>query len=412
MVSDPAATLMDAVHANDSSRVAELLARHPELKSRLNTPLPGSDFGAPAITCAVEHGNRELIQILLQAGADINARSDWWAGSFGVLDTAQPDLVPFLLERGARLDAHSAARLGRLDDLRRFVATDPKVVRARGGDGQSPLHFASTVEVARFLLDHGADINALDVDHESTPAQWMMESRHDVVRFLVTRGCRTDILMAAGLGDLDLVRQFLDADPASLRTCVFDTWFPMRDPRAGGSIYRWTLGWMKTAHQVARGFGHEDVFQFLMDRSPADLRLVVACELDDEAAVRQLLAAQPDLAQSLSDLDRRRLSEAANGNRTGVVKLMLSAGWPPSAPGQFGGTALHWAAWHGNAAMVREILRYHPEVQSRSNDWSSTPLEWAGHGADNSWHRATGDYRAVTESLVQAGGGTSGGVKS
>jgi hypothetical protein len=185
----------------------------------------------------------------------------------------------------------------------------------------------------------------------------------------------------------------------------------MRDHRAGGTIYRWTLGWLKNAHLVARAFGREEVFDALMAKSPPDLQLVVACELDDEPAVNTLLAAQPGLAGSLSDLDRRRLSEAANGNRTGAVRLMLAAGWPVNAPGQFGGTALHWAAWHGNDAMVREILRYRPDVLSRGNDWGSTPLEWAEHGADNSWHRSTGDYRAVRESLLQAGGGTSRSVQ-
>jgi hypothetical protein len=105
-------------------------------------------------------------------------------------------------------------------------AADPDVVHARGGDGQTPLHFASTVEVAEFLLANGAEIDARDVDHESTPAQYMLRveqkrhyprDRQDVARYLVARGCRTDILMAAALGDADLVRRHLDADAGCIR---------------------------------------------------------------------------------------------------------------------------------------------------------------------------------------------------
>src|SRR4029453_12162603 len=114
---------------------------------------------------------------------------------------------------------------------------DPAVVHARGGEGQTPLHFAKDVEVARFLLDHGADIDAIDVDHESTPAQYMVRDRQEVARFLVRRGCRGDILMAAPLGEVDLTRRLLDADPGGVRTSVSAEDFPMRDPRAGGSIY-------------------------------------------------------------------------------------------------------------------------------------------------------------------------------
>ena len=76
------------------------------------------------------------------------------------------------------------------------------MVNARGGDGQTPLHFASTVDIAAYLLDQGADIDARDVDHESTPAQYMIDDRQEIARYLIQRGCKTDILMAAALGDI------------------------------------------------------------------------------------------------------------------------------------------------------------------------------------------------------------------
>jgi len=52
------------------------------------------------------------IDVLLRAGADIRKRTEWWAGGFGVLDDCDPSLVDFLIERGAVMDAHAAARLG------------------------------------------------------------------------------------------------------------------------------------------------------------------------------------------------------------------------------------------------------------------------------------------------------------
>jgi len=126
--------------------------------------------------------------------------------------------------------------------LRELVSTNPDLVHARGGDGQTPLHFASTVEIAEFLLDRGADIDALDVDHESTPAQYMIRDRQDVVRCLVRRGCKTDIFMASALGDADLVRKHLDVDPDCVQMRVSGESFPMINRRSGGTIYQWTLG--------------------------------------------------------------------------------------------------------------------------------------------------------------------------
>ena len=42
-------------------------------------------------------------------------------------------------------------------------------------------------------------IDARDIDHESTPAQYAVRERPDVARYLASRGCWTDILMAAAL---------------------------------------------------------------------------------------------------------------------------------------------------------------------------------------------------------------------
>jgi ankyrin repeat protein len=69
----------------------------------------------------------------------------------------------FLIERGATVDVHTAAHLGMLERLKELVSANPELVHARGSDGQTPLHFAPTIETARYLLDHGAEINARDV---------------------------------------------------------------------------------------------------------------------------------------------------------------------------------------------------------------------------------------------------------
>ncbi len=408
----PAEALKAAVCDSDSAKVSELLAKHKELRAHINEPMPGYGFGANAMFAAVQRSDRETIDVLLRAGADINRRTDWWAGSFGVMDDCDASLVGFLMERGAVMDAHAAARLGRLDRLRELVAADANVVHARGGDGQTPLHFASTVEVAEFLLAHGADIDALDVDHESTPAQYMQRwdqkrqfpmDRQVVARYLVSRGCKTEILMASALGDLELVRRHLDRDAGCIRMTVSQAWFPMKNPRAGGTIYRWTLGENVSPHVVARNFGHEDVFALLMERTPEDLKMALACELGDEAAFRELLRRNPDFANSLSETDKVKLPNAAKNNNTQAVRLMLEAGWPVNTPGEAGATALHWAGFNGNSEMARVILKFGPELEKKSQEYSDSAFGWTVYGSGNGWHRDDGDYVGVVQALRAAG---------
>ncbi len=387
-----------AFRQDDAATVHELLARYPELTANINAPM--SDFDSPAILSV---RSREMLDVLLAAGADINAKSRWWAGGFGLLHTANPELCAYAIARGASVDVHAAARLGMMEKLVELVARDPELVHARGGDGQTPLHFASTVEIAQYLLDHGADIDARDVDHESTPAQYMVRDRQDIVRYLIARGCKTDLLMASALGDLQLVRQHLDADPNAIRLRVSDEYFPMINRRAGGTIYQWTLGWHVSAHQVAKNFGHEHVFQFLMEHSPNEVKLITACWLGDEATVNSLLAAEPNLAARLRDPERRQLAHAARNNDLNAVRLMLAAGLPVDARSQHDATPLHWAAFHGNAEMVELVLRKNPPLEVTDRDVQSTPLGWAIYGSEHGWHREAGNYVATVEALLRAG---------
>ncbi len=332
----PAEALKVTVCDSDAQRVRILLENHPELKARIDEPLPNYGFDQHALFAAVQRGDRDTINVLLRAGAKISKRTAWWAGGFGVLDDCDPSLVDFLVKRGAVIDAHAAARLGMISKLGELIAADSDLVHARGGDGQTPLHFASTVEIAEFLLDHRADIDAPDIYHESTPAQYMLRvqqrrhyphDRQDVARYLVSRGCKTDILMAAALGDMTLVGRHLDIDPACIRMTVSEKWFPMRDPRAGGTIYIWTLGTRRTAHTIARDFGHEEIFQLLVERTPHDLKLALACELGDESTFGECLATNPGFPKALPDAEQRKLPEAAQSNNTQAVRLMLQARW-------------------------------------------------------------------------------------
>jgi ankyrin repeat protein len=408
----PAQALRAAVCDGDAARVHQVLERNPELRARIDDPLPDYAFGQHALFAAVQRSDRATIDVLLRAGANIRKRTEWWAGGFGVLDDCDPGMVEFLTERGALLDAHSASRLGMMAKLRELVAADPGVVQARGADGQTPLHFASTVEVAEFLLANGAVIDARDVDHESTPAQYMLRveqkrhyprDRQDVARYLVSRGCRTDILMAAALGDANLVRGHLDSDPGCIRMSVSEEWFPKQDARAGGTIYIWKLGAQRTAHAVARDFGHEEIFQLLMERTPEDLKLALACELGDEAVFHEFLSKHPNAAKTLSDADRRKLPNAAQNNNTNAVRLMLEAGWPVDTPGEMGAAALHWAGFNGNAEMTRQILRFHPALELKSREHQGTPLGWALYGSGNGWHRDTEDFVGTVQALLDAG---------
>lgn len=397
-----AAALAAALDAGNAERLRSLLAVHPELREELDRPIAGDAFGTTPLVRAARRGNAEIVDVLLDAGADVDVRTEWWAGGFGVLDSCAPDLAPRLLERGAHIDAHAASRLGLRDELAQIIRSDPSVVHARGGDGMTPLHFAADTDIADMLLAAGADIDAIDVDHESTPAQYMVGDRVAVARHLVARGCRTDVLMAVAIGDIDLVAAHLRANPASIRTRASDQWFPKRDARAGGTIYIWTVGQNASPHAIARKRGYEDVLDLLMENSPPELAFTESLDAGDAVRSAAVAAAHPGVGSRAAAADPARLVDAARRGDTRAALLLLEAGWPANARENGDSTALHWAAMHGNVGLVTELLRRGADAGAQDTQFGATPLVWCDHGEHNSWLRDGGDYGKARAALLAA----------
>jgi ankyrin repeat protein len=395
-------TLAKLIRARDAEGMKALGRGDPNLRQELNDALPGGAFGATPLLVAVHQGDMAVVDALLEIGADIDGRSHWWAGSFGVLD-GSPKIAAQMIERGATVDINAAAHLGLIDRARQLLDADPSLANHRGGDGQTPLHVAATVEMTDLLLDRGADVNARDIDHESTPAQYATKDRIDVARRLVERGSEVDILLACAIGDLDRVKQLVAADPRCVMTTVSEDWFPKRDPKSGGIIYIWTLGQHKTPQEVAGARGHADIVRYLQEKSPPELNLLGACMTGDQVLVEKILAENPDLKSSLSTLLLDRIVGAAMNNRTDIVQFMLGAGWPANAMDSSRVTALHWAAFHGNAELTKLLLTAGASIDIIDKTHHARPLGWATFGSLHGWFASTGDYAAVVQLLLDAG---------
>lgn len=384
-----------SIHSGDAAGLRRLLSNSSQLRKKVNAPLFG--FGGRPINAAARH--LPVLEVLLEFGADINLRSDWEKGPFGVLDACPEEIAPRLLSLGAKLTPHAAARLGYFAELKKMVEANPTLVHEKGGDGQRPLHYAKTTEIADLLLENGAEIDARCVDHNSTAAQYALKDRPEIARHLLSRGATPDIFMPARLGDLSLARKLIAEYPdcVAARTNVkgYDL-----VPVMG--IYNWVLGFYVSPHEVALRFEHRDVFELLETHSPPKVRLLDCAMRNDATGAHAALAADSSLPAALTNQDHALIAYAALHNRIESVKLMLNLGFDPMARGMDGGTVLHMAAWMGNVELIRLLLDRGVDVHVLDPTHGSSPLSWAAYG---SVHRRceTGEYPAAVELLVGAG---------
>jgi Ankyrin repeat len=411
MTKSPVEQFVAALYHGDVERVRGLLEAHQDVRDAVNAPICWFD-SSPA-TAAKK--NLPLLDALLEYGADLNLKSEWWAGGFGILEgDLTPEEAAPLIERGAIVDVHAAAHLGMLDRIEELIGSDPALVHARGGDGKTPLHWASTVEVARFLLERGADIDARDVDHESTPAQYLVRDAPAVARLLVERGAWFDIFLAVGLRDPELVERCLRDDPEALdhRTWQGKYTVAHNGERAAtpeeigdrrGDVYRWIFGHNVSALDVAIELGYEDIAELLLQHATPVQRLLAACAGGDRRAATAVVESHPDVVAGLSRDQQRLIADRAHANDTAAVRLMLELGFDPLARGVDDWEPIRWAAFHGNAELVRLLLPHDPPLGVPDASYGGTPLGQSLYGSLHGWHCHTGDFATTVRLLLEAG---------
>lgn len=187
--------MIDAVKAGDAARVAALLAADPALASaRLGS-------GDSAVLVATYHGRRDIAELLLAAGAQLN-----------------------LFE---------AAAVGRAEEVAAQLRRAPELARAYSHDGWTGLHLAAYfghMAAAEALLAAGADIHAWSRNSQrNQPLHAAAAGDHpDLVALLIVAGADVNARAAGGFtalhsaaqnGNTAILRALLDAgaDP-SLKT--------------------------------------------------------------------------------------------------------------------------------------------------------------------------------------------------
>lgn len=397
-----------AIHERDATALRRVLVESAGARAAINEPIFG--FDSPALLSIVGDGDLALVDTLIEFGADPNRRSSWWAGGFHPLHSADGAVADRLIAAGSEPDACAAARLDRLDLLAKMLDEDPARVHERGGDGQTPLHFARSRQGVDLLLAAGADPDARDVDHRSTAAEWMIgdinppASRNELAKYLVERGASADLFLAAALGLTDRARKLLEADPAllNLRTSQGDY---AEKPPSSFHIYTWTLGANLSPLQVAADRGHGETVAAMEAFASLPERLLLACHLGKEDQAHAIVRDHPGIVRQLGPVERRALADEAWATNVPAVKILLELGFDPAVERLAAGNALHCAAWEGSVDCVTAILAHasgRAIVESKDSAYGGTPLSWCCHGSRNCRNPHT-DHGAVARLLIAAG---------
>ena len=186
--------LMHAAEGGDVDLVRMLVERGADIEAT-------DVHGKRALMQAAVYSHLHVVAFLLDCGGEVNATDQaghtalWWANK------ENPELIRFLLERGARVDGQgyndrsviaTAVLRGQLDVIRSLLKSRAPL-EPLNGQGQSALQAAAEAgqyAVVRLLLDEtAADVNYQDKNTGETPLMGAAKSgKAEMIELLLKQG--------------------------------------------------------------------------------------------------------------------------------------------------------------------------------------------------------------------------------
>ncbi len=248
----------------------------------------------------------------------------------------------------------SAVREGTIAEVEKLLAANPEMVKERDASGSTLLHHAAafgTVAEMKLLLDHGADVNAVN-RRKSTPLFWGI---HDAakVRLLLERGANVNARVIDG------------RTPAHNAALLGDgTAILKRLLKAGADPGAKTMNGM-TALMYASSRPNLESMAMLLDRKvdvnarngAGETALIEAAKTGNPQAIRMLLDRGAD-PKVRSKRNENALAWAASSGVEESVKLLLERGAEVNVADIRGYTPLLYAAGSDAkpAAIVKMLL--------------------------------------------------------
>lgn len=350
---------------------------------------------------------------------------------------------------------YTALVLGRADLVDQYLNDHPELVNAKSGPQNcEPLVYAcfsrfgrrggrfadAVVETVRVLLRHGADPSTAFQD-EDGPLSCLyaaagLLNNPDMTTVLLEAGANTDdnesLYHATENRDLDCLKLLLQAGAKPANTNALKHMVDWESPEgvrlllAAGADPDETNPQGDTAlHWAVRRKRSPEIISQLLDagatidarRKDGQTAYTMAVITDQPAVVALLagrgadthldplsafFAGQADLPSGFarSPVGAHLLTQLAESGSIARVEALLEAGVLIDVRGGMGETALHWACWKGNTALMRLLLDRGAPLDAKEATYGAVPSGWLHHGATNC---GEGNYAQGTRILLAAG---------
>jgi ankyrin repeat protein len=335
--------------------------------------------GRRPLCAAAEEGASVIVQMLLDKGANVNARSGQY-GNYNALDAASSgghkEIVALLLDRGADINAQgghygnalqTASYRGHKETAALLLDRGADV-NAQGGRYSNALQAASAgghKEIAALLLDKGADINAQGGFYDNTLYAASAGGHKEIVALLLDKGADVNAhggyygnaLQAASYGGYrEIVALLLDRGA---------------DVNAQGGHYG-------NALQAASAGGHKEIAALLLDKG-ADVNARGgehgnALQAASAGGHKETAALLLDKGASINAQGGKygnALRAASSRGHKETAALLLDRGADINAQGGHYGNALYAASAGGHKETAALLLDRGADINAQGGQYGN-----------------------------------------
>ncbi len=161
----------------------------------------------PPLMIAITHGDASVVKTLIQEGADVNnvVKDEHYNYSALLLaaNGNSPEIVKILIDAGANINAKNGGgwtalmiAVNKPEIAKMLINTGADVNASIEGWGRTPLMMADTLEVVQALIQAGANVNAKDEISEETAL--FKANKPEIIRALVKAGADVNVRNAWG----------------------------------------------------------------------------------------------------------------------------------------------------------------------------------------------------------------------
>src|SRR5438128_6146151 len=225
---DGATPLQLAALNGSAAMIEKLIKAGADPNARLTSS------GDTALMMAARTGKTSALDVLLESGANVNAKESWGGTTplMWAVSERHPDAVKALIDHGADVHARSnfvAAANGRGFEGRTPTASDNGLKVEEFASGWlTPLMFAARegdLASARLLVTAGADVNAIAGDGKDALGLAIFNGNYEVASYLIDNNSKVNQADTQGFTPL-----FWAVDRRNMETAPNFPWMVTTDP--------------------------------------------------------------------------------------------------------------------------------------------------------------------------------------